>query len=66
MTVSKKQQASVNKYIATHYDRINVSFPKGTKDKIAAALKGVGDHSLESVFPVQSGKICHGVFGLSF
>lgn len=39
MTVSKKQQASVNKYIATHYDRINVSFPKGTKDKIAAALK---------------------------
>ena len=40
MTVSKKQQASVNKYIATHYDRINVSFPKGTKDKIAAALKG--------------------------
>ncbi len=38
MTVSKKQQASVNKYIATHYDRINVSFPKGTRDKIAAAL----------------------------
>lgn len=38
MTVSKKQQASVNKYIATHYDRINVSFPKGTKDKITAAL----------------------------
>ena len=38
MTVSKKQQASVNKYIATHYDRINVSFPKGTRDKIAAVL----------------------------
>ena len=39
MTVSKKQQASVNKYIATHYDRINVSFPKGTRDRIAATLK---------------------------
>lgn len=38
MPVSKKQQASVNKYIATHYDRINVSFPKGTRDKITAVL----------------------------
>ena len=32
MTVSKKQQASVNKYVKANYDRINVTMPKGQKD----------------------------------
>ena len=39
MPVSRKQQACVNRYIATHYDRINVTFPKGTKARISAVLK---------------------------
>lgn len=34
MTVSKKQQASVNKYVKNNYDRINVTMPKGQKDII--------------------------------
>lgn len=42
MTVSKAQQASVNKYVKNNYDRINVTFPKGQKDiikKAAASCK---------------------------
>ena len=39
MPVSPKQQKSVNKYISAHYDRINVTFAKGTRAKITAALK---------------------------
>ena len=34
MTVSKKQQAYVNKYVKNNYDRINVTMPKGQKDII--------------------------------
>lgn len=42
MTVSKKQQASVNKYVKNNYDRINVTMPKGQKDIIKehAAARG--------------------------
>lgn len=29
--VSKAQQRATNKYIATHYDRINITVPKGEK-----------------------------------
>ena len=36
MPVSKKQQASVNKYVRANYDRINVTFPKGRKAEIQA------------------------------
>lgn len=34
MPVSKKQQASVHKYVREHYDRISVTVPQGKKDKI--------------------------------
>lgn len=33
-TVSKKQQACVNRYMASHYDRINLTVPKGKRDVI--------------------------------
>ena len=36
MTVSKAQQASVNKYVKKNYDRINVTMPKGQKEVIRA------------------------------
>lgn len=36
MPVSKKQQASVNKYVKANYDRINVTVPKGSKAIIQA------------------------------
>lgn len=36
MPVSKAQQKAVNKYIAKAYDRINVTVPKGDKDRIKA------------------------------
>lgn len=34
--VSKKQQAHVNKYIEKAYDRINLTVPKGDKEKLKA------------------------------
>lgn len=34
MAVSKKQQACVNRYISSNYDRINLTVPKGKKDII--------------------------------
>lgn len=36
MPASKAQQKAVNKYIAKAYDRINVTVPKGDKDRIKA------------------------------
>ncbi len=36
MTVSKKQQASVTKYVKDHYDRISVTVPQGKRDQIKA------------------------------
>ncbi len=38
MTVSKKQQAHVNNYINKKYDRINLTLPKGYKEKIREQL----------------------------
>ena len=32
--VSKAQQKAVNKYVKNNYDRINVTFPKGEKEKL--------------------------------
>lgn len=43
MTVSKKQQASVNKYVKANYDRINVTFPKGTKEALMQHAKSRGE-----------------------
>ena len=43
MTVSKKQQASVNCYIAKSYDRINLTVPKGKKERIQNYAQSVGE-----------------------
>ena len=43
MAVSKKQQASVNKYVKANYDRINVTFPKGTKEALAQHAESRGE-----------------------
>ena len=43
--ISKKQQACVNRYMASHYDRINLTVPKGNRD----ALKVITDSLGESV-----------------
>lgn len=34
MPVSKKQQASVHKYVREHYDRISVTVPQGKREEI--------------------------------
>ncbi len=43
MTVSKKQQASVNRYIAKSYDRINLTVPNGKKERIQSYAQSVGE-----------------------
>ena len=41
--VSKAQQACVNRYIDKAYDRINLTVPKGDKDKIKAHADSLGE-----------------------
>lgn len=41
--VSKAQQKAVNKYVKNNYDRINVTFPKGTKEELEAAAAAAGE-----------------------
>lgn len=43
MTVSKKQQASVTKYVKDHYDRISLTVPQGKRDKIKAHAESQGE-----------------------
>ena len=43
MAVRKKQQACVNRYIEGHYDRINLTVPKGKKEVIQAKAKENGE-----------------------
>lgn len=43
MAVSKKQQACVNRYIADKYDRINLTTPKGGKERIKAHAEQHGE-----------------------
>lgn len=43
MSVSKAQQASVNRYVKANYDRINVTMPKGRKDMIKAHAETRGE-----------------------
>ena len=43
MTVSKKQQASVSKYVKDHYDRISLTVPQGKRDKIKAHAESQGE-----------------------
>lgn len=42
MAVSKKQQACVNRYITKNYDRINVTVPKGDRDRYKALAARLG------------------------
>lgn len=43
MAVSKAQQASVNKYIKSNYDRINVTLPKGGRETLKAHAAAQGE-----------------------
>ena len=43
MTVSRKQQASVNKYVRENYDRILLTRPKGKKDRIKDHAAAIGE-----------------------
>ena len=43
MPVSKKQQASVHKYVREHYDRISVTVPLGKREKIKQHAEGQGE-----------------------
>ena len=40
MPVSKAQQKAVNKYMKENYDRINLTLPKGMKDRLKGAVAG--------------------------
>ncbi len=43
MAISKAQQASVNKYVKSNYDRINVTMPKGRREVIQAHAAAQGE-----------------------
>ena len=43
MTVSKAQQNATNKWIAKAYDRINLTIPKGQKERIKAHADSQGE-----------------------
>ena len=43
MAVPKANQRAVNKYVASHYDRVNVTFPKGTKEDLKAHAEAQGE-----------------------
>ena len=43
MTVSKAQQAAVNKYMKANYDRINLTVPKGQKETIKSHSEARGE-----------------------
>ena len=36
MAIPKANQRAVNKYVKNNYDRINVTFPKGMRERIKA------------------------------
>ena len=43
MPVSKKQQASVHKYVREHYDRISVTVPQGKREEIRQHAESQGE-----------------------
>lgn len=43
MAVRKTQQACVNRYIGKAYDRINLTVPKGDKERIKAHADQLGE-----------------------
>lgn len=42
MATSKAAQRAVNKYMKENYDRVNLTMPKGKKDKIQEQADGQG------------------------
>lgn len=42
MTVSKKQQANVTRYVSKHYDQIKITVPKGERDRYKALAAKLG------------------------
>lgn len=42
MTVSKKQQANVTRYVSRHYDQIKITVPKGERDRYKALAARLG------------------------
>ena len=40
--VSKAQQAAVNRYMSKNYDRINLTMPKGKKERIHSRANTLG------------------------
>ena len=42
MATTKAGQKAVNKYIASNYDRVNLTMPKGKKEEYKAAAEAVG------------------------
>lgn len=43
MATSKTQQKAVQKYVATHYDRIVLTMPSGQRDIIKARAEQLGE-----------------------
>lgn len=43
MPTTKAQQRAVNKYMKENYDRVNLTLPKGTKDKVRAHAESRGE-----------------------
>lgn len=42
-TISKKQQASVAKYVKSHYDEIKLRVPKGERERIQKYAESKGE-----------------------
>lgn len=42
MAVSKKQQACVTRYVSSHYDKITVTCPKGSRETYKAIAERLG------------------------
>jgi predicted HicB family RNase H-like nuclease len=49
MPVSKKQQACVARYMKAHYDRLNITVPKGERETIKAHAEKMGESLNEFV-----------------
>ena len=43
MPTTKAQQRAVNKYMKGNYDRVNLTLPKGQKDRIKAHAESRGE-----------------------
>ena len=47
--ISKSQQRAVKKYVNSHYDRIEITAPKGYREKIKAHASAVGESQNEYI-----------------